>query len=169
MRALLVELWFQLLPRQREDTAALARYDQPRISRDSVFYNQFLLAQNTNNARAHAELGKSLLFLGRREETRTHLRTAIALDPALDEPHYFLGILNRMENKPAEAALDFRAAIEKNPLHAKAHGNLGLVLLELGRPDDARRALETALRLNPQDQLARETLAEIARAKGGGE
>ena len=165
----MAELWFQLLPRRREDTPALARYDQPRISRDSVFYNQFLLAQNTNNARAHAELGKSLLFLGRREETRTHLRTAIALDPALDEPHYFLGILNRMENKPAEAALDFRAAIERNPVHAKAHGNLGLVLLELGRPDDARRALETALRLNPQDQLARETLAEIARAKGGGE
>ncbi len=163
----MAELWFQLLPRQREDTPALARYDQPRIARDGVFYNQFLLAQNTNNARAHAELGKSLLFLQRLEEARTHLRHAAALDPTLDDPHYFLGILHRMENKPAEAALAFRAAIERNPVHARAHGNLGLVLLELGRPDDARRELETALRLNPQDQLARETLEEINRARGG--
>ena len=163
----MAELWFQLLPRQRADTAALARYDQPRISRDSVFYNQFLLAQNTNNARAHAELGKSLLFLDRRAEARTHLQSAATLDPTLDEPHYFLGVMNRMENKPAEAALAFRAAIERNPAHAKAHGNLGLVLLELGRPDEARRALQAALRLNPQDSLARETLAEIDRAKGG--
>ena len=163
----MAELWFQLLPRHREDAAALARYDQPRIFRDGVTYNQFLLTQNTNDARAHAELGKSLLFLNRREEARPHLRTAAALDPALDDPHYFLGILSRMEGKPAEAALALRAAIERNPVHAKAHGNLGLVLLELGRPDDARRELETALRLNPQDQLARETLEEIARAQRG--
>jgi tetratricopeptide (TPR) repeat protein len=160
----MAELWFQLLPRHRADTAALARYDQPRISRDSMRYNQFLLAQNTNDARAHAELGRSLLFLDRRAEARTHLRTAAKLDPALDEPHYFLGILHRMEGKPTEAALAFRAAVEINPLNAKAHGNLGLALLELGRTDDARRALETALRLNPQDQLARETLEEMARA-----
>ena len=163
----MAELWFQLLPRHREETAALARYDQPRIARDSVIYNQFLLGQNTNNARAHAELGKSLLFLNRLAEARPHLRAATALDPALDDPHYFLGILNRMEGKTAEAALAFRSAVARNPGHAKAHGNLGLVLLELGRTDEAQRELEVALRLNPHDQLARETLEEIMRAKSG--
>ena len=165
----MAELWFQLLPSQRAEAAALARYDQPRVFQDSVAYNQFLLAQNSNDARAHAELGKALLFLNRRADAVPHLDTAARLDALLDEPHYFLGILQRMEGKPAKAALAFRAAVLRNPVHAKAHGNLGLVLLELGRPDEARLELETALRLNPQDQLAREALEEMARARGQNE
>ena len=163
----MAELWLQVLPRNPADAEALERYEQPRLFRESVTYNNYLLAQNPNDARAHAELGKALLFLDRRPDAQLHLRRATELDATLDDPHYFLGILHRMSNELPQAIADFRAAIGRNPANAKAHGNLGLLLVEQGQFGLAEIHLQTALRLNPQDTIARDTLADLARVRAG--
>lgn len=167
----MAELWLQVLPVRTNDVAALARYDQPRVFRDSIAYNQYLLRLNPNDARAHGDLGKAKLFLGQADEAEPLLRRAAALDASLDEPHYFLGLLFRMRNQPAEAIEEFAAAIQRNPGNAKAHGNLGLVLFYQGQTSRAATHLREALRLNPEDEIARETLNDIAKGttrKAGG-
>ena len=164
----MAELWLQVLPRHTNDLAALTRYDQPRVFRDAIAYNQYLLSLNPRDSRAHSEMGKAQHFLGQYAEAATSLRLAAALDPALDEPHYFLGLMARMQNKLPEAKAEFAAAVRLNPLNAKAQGNLGLVLLDQGETAQAESHLRAALRLNPQDQIAWETLAEMAKKQSGG-
>jgi len=161
----MAELWLQVLPRRPEDTAALARYDRPRAYREALAYNQYLLTLNANDARAHTEIGKARLFLGQHDDALASLRRAVELDPALDEPHYFAGLIFRLQERLPEAAAEFTAALRINPMHAKAHGNLGFILQAQGRAADAERHFREALRLNPQDELARQALEEIARRR----
>jgi tetratricopeptide (TPR) repeat protein len=162
----MAELWFQVVPRDGEGQAALARYDQPRAFREAIAYNQYLLGLNPRDSRAHNEIGKAQLFLGQYADAEPTLRNAAALDPLFDEPHYFLGVLFRMQKKLPEAATEFASAVRLNPANARAQGNLGLVLMDQGAIDMAERYLQTALQLNPQDHIATEALNEIARMRG---
>jgi Flp pilus assembly protein TadD len=52
-----------------------------------------------------------------------------------------------------------RAAISLRPENAEAFNNLGLALAELGKHDDAIAAFESALRIQPGFELARNNLA----------
>jgi Flp pilus assembly protein TadD len=55
-----------------------------------------------------------------------------------------------------------------NPKNSRAHGNLGFIFASLGNFTEAEYHLKSAVELNPNDALARQTLMEILRAKGGG-
>jgi tetratricopeptide (TPR) repeat protein len=163
----MAELWLQVLPRNAADAEALDKDFQPRILNSAISYNTYLLGLDPNNAKAHSEIGKGNLFLNRRNEAFRSLRRAIELKPEEDEPHYFLGLLFRMNNQLPEAKAEFQTVILSNPGHYKAHGNLGLILLEEGNLADAERHLQSALQINPEDTIARNALAELARAKAG--
>lgn len=164
----MAELWLQVLPRNPGDAAILEKDFQPRVFNSALSYNQYLLALDPDNAKAHTEMGKAYLFLGRRDEAMPHLRRAIELAPADDEPHYFLGLLFRMTNRLPEAKSEFRLAIQANPGHSKAHGNLGLILIQEGNLSEAELHLQSALRLNPEDTIAKSGLESIAKAREGG-
>jgi Flp pilus assembly protein TadD len=110
-------------------------------------------------------MGKAQLFLGEYATAEATLRRAAVLNPILDEPHYFLGILFRMQGKLGEAATEFASAVRLNPTNATANGNLGHVLLDQGAIDMAETSLRAALRLNPQDAIAREAMEEIAKRR----
>jgi hypothetical protein len=161
----MAELWFQAVPRRPEERAVLDREIRQKVLRAGVSYNQYLLGLDPEDAKAHAELGKAWLFLGRPEDARRHLSTAIRIRPEEDQPHYFLGILARTQNRLEEAEAEFRTAARINPRNPKTHGNLGLVLLDLGRPNAAAASFEAALRLDPTDDIARDGLAEAMRAR----
>jgi Flp pilus assembly protein TadD len=163
----MAELWMQVLPIRKTDIDALAQYDQPRVFKAAIDYNQYLIASDPNNARAHNELGKAQLFLGKYSDAHATLSKAAALDPAFDEPHYFLGVLYRMHNRLADAATEFTAAVQRNPDNARAHGSLGIVLMNQGDLDQAESHLRTALRLNPQDQIAKESLEQLNISRRG--
>lgn len=156
------ELWMQVLPVRKEEIDTLAQYDQPRVFKAAIDYNQYVIARDPNNARAHNELGKAQLFLGRYSDAHATLSKTTALDPRFDEPHYFLGVLYRMHNRLADAATEFTAAVQRNPENARAHGSLGIVLMAQGDLEKAESHLRIALRLNPQDQIAKESLERLA-------
>ena len=162
------ELWLQVLPRNAGDAALLEKDYQPKVFNSCISFNNYVLSLDPNNAKAHTEIGKASLFLGRPDDALKYLRRAIELKPGDDEAHYYLGLLLRMGSQLAEAKAEFQTAILSNPDHAKAHGNLGLILFEEGNLAEAELHLESALRLNPEDTIARGTLEDIARRRAGG-
>jgi Flp pilus assembly protein TadD len=159
------ELWLQLLPRNTNDWTILANHYQPRVLRDAVSYNEYLLRTRPEDSRAHKELGKALLFLGRQDEALQRLRVAAEKEPADDEVRYYLGLLFRLRKELSKARAEFESAVRLNPDNGKAHGNLGLIFLEQGEIVPAESHLKQALRINPDDSVAREGLDLIARAR----
>jgi hypothetical protein len=156
------ELWLQVLVANTNDQRILTSDAQKLMFKESLAYNQYLLRLNPADAKAHSELGKTLLLMGRRQEAQAFLLQAIQLGPDLDDPHYYLGLLFRLQGQLENARQEFEAAVGLNADNAKAHGNLGLVLAQLGDAVRARQHLGTALRLNPEDEIAKGALQELS-------
>jgi len=66
------------------------------------------------------------------------------------------------------AAREFAAAVEEDPTNVSARYNLGLSLLELGRPADAEREFSRALEIYPGYEEARSALERARAAEVGG-
>ena len=65
------------------------------------------------------------------------------------------------ENKPDEAALLYRKAIQNNPKLFAAHFNLAKLYLDRKNYAGGFHELQASLKLNPESQEARETLARL--------
>jgi Flp pilus assembly protein TadD len=63
-----------------------------------------------------------------------------------------LGTALVKQGKLAAAEEAFRRAVEEDPYEFEAHVGLGDIMAATNRPDEARRAYEEALRLNPADK-----------------
>jgi tetratricopeptide (TPR) repeat protein len=110
---------------------------------------------------------------------RASAERAIALDPALAEPHAALGAVDFMQFRYAEADAEFRRAVDLNPNYANAYNWHGLMMASSGEPEAALAALERARSLDPlsavilntlslaqfEAGLVEESLATIERAK----
>ncbi|MGH6622228.1 MAG: tetratricopeptide repeat protein, partial [Alphaproteobacteria bacterium] len=94
-------------------------------------------------------LGVALDAAGAAAEAEACLRKALALRPDFPDAHRSLANLLRGSGRLDEAALHYRAVIERLPLDFRSYGNLGLVLLNLNRPHDAVAVYEKALALQP--------------------
>ena len=159
------ELWFQVLPRNPDDATTLAQTNQSRLVQDTIAYNQYLLRENPNDAKASSGLGKALYFLERNEEAWTCFAKAARLDPNLEEPHYYAGLMLRRQNQIEAAKTEFQIVLRLNPKHGKAAGNLGWLLLREGNFAEAESQLSYAISLDPDDRVARDGLAEITRLR----
>lgn len=140
---------------------AVAWSDEEALWRDTA-------AKSPRKARPHYNLGSVLVKRERFAEAAAELELALAAFP--DNPdnadvYYNLGLARaRLEEFPrAEAA--FLAAQRLAPERDSPHFNLAVVYLKQGRPGEARRQLEEALRRNPGHAKARARL-EALRAGG---
>lgn len=120
------------LPVVQDNTAALTYYnlgacllEQKRWPEAEEYFRQSL-ALNPNSAGAHNNLGNVLA------------RTAPLLP---DQP--------RQVERNAAALAEFQRAVELEPQYAEAYSNAAIVLLRLGRADDAVAACRRALQLIP--------------------
>jgi hypothetical protein len=161
------ELWLQFLTHTPEDFTRLQAAYGRRVAEGSITFNRFLLAQDSDNARAHNNLGIALVALGRNSEGLEEFRHAARLKPDFDEAHYHLGVMAGLANKSEEAEKEFLAAIAANPEHYKARNNLGTIYLEQRRLDEAKRQFLEVLRLNPGDANARANLEIVNRLQAG--
>ena len=94
-------------------------------------------------------LGVALDSAGAPAEAEACFDKALALRPDFPDAHRSLANLLRGSERLEEAALHYRAVIERLPLDFRSYGNLGLVLLNLNRPHDAVAVYEKALALKP--------------------
>jgi tetratricopeptide (TPR) repeat protein len=67
--------------------------------------------------------------------------------------------------RKAEAGRTIDAALSKNPDHALTHANQGWTLLSQGQPKRAAEHFREALRLDPQNEWARQGIVEALKAQ----
>ena len=86
---------------------------------------------------------------------------AIALDGSLAEPHATLGTVNRQLWQWVEAEREFKQAIELNPNYATAYHWYSIMLLGLGRKDEALAMIQRAHELDPMSSIITATLTWV--------
>lgn len=160
----MAELWFQLVVPNPADLDALGMAAQARTVHDIEQLSQFRLKADPKDAPAMAELGKVRLAHRDFPGAEKLFREALAIDAALDDIHYHLGLVLLETGRLPEAANAFHAALRLNPAHYQARNNAGLCSLRQRRFDDAAAQFREVLRLRPDDAMARENLALTERA-----
>jgi cytochrome c-type biogenesis protein CcmH/NrfG len=163
----MAELWFQIRLRDAADQDKLAQAYNLKNQRLIMSYDEFRLKRNPKDARARTSLGRNQLAQGQVAIAIESFRAAATDDPSYDEPHYYLGLVFRSQNRMSEAGPEFKEAIRLNPRNAKAHANLGIVLADLGALDRAETSLREAVSLDPADATAAALLKELEIARSG--
>jgi tetratricopeptide (TPR) repeat protein len=107
-----------------------------------------------------AQIGSSLTELGRLDEAERYLREALnGLDTA--QTHYNLGVVLSGQHRTADAAVEYRRAIERDPYLVDARNNLSALLAREGRLAEATAELAAVLRIEPDNAVALENLRII--------
>jgi len=99
----------------------------------------------------HLQRGLVLERAHRVDEAVEEYRRAIARDPHLREAHDALGLYYQRYGLYAKAAEEFRFVAKLEVGDFLAHFNLGYVLLEIGRHDEAMQVFQHCLSLIPDD------------------
>jgi TolB-like protein/class 3 adenylate cyclase len=115
-------------------------------------------ALDRNLAEAHALIGWGKSFVGRGEETETHISEALRLSPR-DTMAYtwmnYAGIANNGLGRWDQAVPWFRRAIEVNRNFPHPHFVMGAALAQLGQLGEARAAVKAGLALNSAFTVSR--------------
>ncbi len=116
-----------------------------------------------DSAVTHYNLGIVLKQLpGRLNDAIAQYAEAVRLQPDYAEAHYNLGNALYAAGRVPEAIAQFGEALRVQPDYVAAHFNLGVTLLQFpGRADEGASHLETVLRLQPQNEQARQILTRF--------
>ncbi len=131
---------------------------------DDAFWSH-ALAVNPDSELAHVNLGLALDAQRKPAEALAHLDAALALVPRGDT-HYNAGNACLELGRTAEAERHFRAALQLKPELMEASLNLGALLAQQGRLDDARLVLLAAEERHPDVASLQYNLALIASLQG---
>jgi tetratricopeptide (TPR) repeat protein len=96
-------------------------------------------------------IGRAYRDAGEYDRARAELQAALAADASVRRAHYYLGMVVLADARSGEDRLDramaeFREELKLAPDDAPANDQLGLALLEAGRPAEGLPFLETAVR-----------------------
>lgn len=98
--------------------------------------------------------GRAAYAAGDRLTARNAFASATRDDPALAEPHIYLGRLAREDGDLATASAELRHAVELEPANYLAHRELAALLLSTGQLELARSFYQRAIELNPTDKMS---------------
>jgi tetratricopeptide (TPR) repeat protein len=114
-----------------------------------------LAGRNLNRAAIFLAMGQCNFELGQYRDAESTLVRAVKLAPNLPQGHYLLGSVLGMLAKGNEAMTELREAIRLAPEFAPAYRVMGMFQVEHQQYlPEGRRALETAIRLDPADSRA---------------
>jgi tetratricopeptide (TPR) repeat protein len=125
-------------------------------------YLELALKYHNYDPRVHYAAGRFSMEEGSLDRAESYLRTAIALDPDYTEAKRLLAQVYLLQERPDQAvdALQQILATERDiPL---VWYSLGLAYERSGDPEQGIRSLAQALRLRPDDEIARIVLENIA-------
>ena len=116
------------------------------------------LALDRNLVQAHSIIGLGKVFIGRAEETETHVAEALRLSPRDTMAYIWMtnaGLAKLHLGGWEQAVAWFRRAIEANRNNPHPQFLLAAALAQLGRLDEAHSAVEVGLALNPTFTISR--------------
>ena len=120
------------------------------------------LFQQPDHAGAHATLALTLAAQRNRTEARFHADRAIALEPEWDGAHRGAGDVATTFKDWRTAEDHYRAALALNPEDSHTLTNLGFVLAQRGRTNEAIDASAAAARVDPSNTVATTNIVESA-------
>ena len=125
------------------------------------------LALDRNLVQAHSIIGLGKVFIGRAEETETHVAEALRLSPRDAMAYIWMtnaGLAKLHLGGWEQAVAWFRRAIEANRNNPHPQFLLAAVLAQLGRLEEAHSAVEVGLALNPTYAISRVRAAWTTRS-----
>ncbi len=114
-------------------------------------------------------LGAELTAVGKLRPATVALEQAREVDPTAGAPVNLLGRVAELQGKTPQAEAFYREAVKLSPEHVIAHVNLGVLLVGIGRFDDAIETLDAAVDLAPRSTTAWLGLGMARSAAGHGE
>ena len=124
------------------------------------------ILRNGDSAEAHLMLGTARIqaadFTGAREE----LAKALALNANLPGAHVLYAHTLQVTGGPEEALREFKAELAIDPYNFESNLQIGAMLREEQKYDEAKPYLERALATRPGDLAVRYQLAAIALSEG---
>jgi tetratricopeptide (TPR) repeat protein len=118
-------------------------------------------------AEAHAELGMlCFIYEWNVADAERELRRAIDLNPNYARAHMYYALMLSHTGRSQEGLEQIERARRLDPLSAFTAGIAGNVYFTVRKYDDALRALQFALQIEPQDQMVHTRLAWNWQAKG---
>ena len=130
---------------------------QINAARDTL---QAAVAQNPQDALAHARLAELQLMLGDRDEASASAQTAVGLAPELGRTQITLGFAALAEFRNDEARGAFEKAIALDSADPLPHLGLGLAKISDGELEAGRKDLEVAVGLDSNNALLRSYLGK---------
>jgi TolB-like protein/Tfp pilus assembly protein PilF len=133
-------------------------------AKQAIDYYQQAVTIDPNYALAYAGLAEANWFLALYSypqileavpKARELALKAIELDSSLAEPHSILGVICfNYDHDFACMEREAKRAIELNPNYSEGHRRYGLLLVNLGRIEEARLAYKRALEIDPLSPVA---------------
>lgn len=128
-------------------------------------YFRAAVATDGSFAPAHINLAIVCSRTARVVEAEEHYREALALEPYTADTYFNYATLLLNQNKRVEALAVLERGRTAVPLNDNLHVKLAMTYYELGRIPEARHSAEQALRLNPQNAMARQVLQSLNAAQ----
>ena len=123
-------------------------------------------AQLGNSADAFMLAGATRLDLDEYEPARHNLETALQLNPTLRGLHTLVGMARDKTGDQKAAEPAFRQALKENPDDFEGNLYLGALLYKQRNMDEAKVYLDHALKLKPDDLMARYESAMLKSTSG---
>jgi tetratricopeptide (TPR) repeat protein len=144
-------------------------YDAHLYSEAETYFRQ-AITLDANMARAYDNLGLCLYYQNNNAEAIKSFTKAIALDRNSEHPspwpYVNLAITQEFLGNAKEAELNLREAIRLAPQLPNAHYQLGIVLDDEEKPEDATNELQEAVRLDKEYAEPHIALARIYKQTG---
>jgi Tfp pilus assembly protein PilF len=130
---------------------------------EAIKHFQEALRINPSHVGAIVNLSMELARQGKVMEAAQGYRAALAIQPNHVGASLNLAILllDARMNKPDEALGLFQKVAETNPTEAKAFNGIGAIMASKGRKEEAMKAFQTALRLDPSSTSAMANLERL--------
>jgi len=119
-----------------------------------VFCNWPLISKIEERANTCLNIGLYLYNEGKLDEAANFLSAGLELDPEYTDCHNAMGVVRMRQRQYADAAAHFRRAVELSPYHAAARYQLGRLLRQEGKLEEAVTQFEHLLRSTPGDVRA---------------
>ena len=147
----MAELWFQVVPRDPQQRAALTRSLYAKVLPEEINGRQMMIAKDPGNVALHDDLALMYVEAGRTASAIEEFKTSLRLRPDLAATRFNVGAALLAAGDRRGARPYFEQTLEADPNHAVAHSNLGALLQADGDLSAAMSHYRRALDLAPAD------------------